>query len=165
MTDPVSTKPKPAVRALSRWRLVALISLGLNLFLMGAYVGGVFRRGPDERSPRTRPFTARDAERALGPGVQPLVREIEEAHRADTEMAFDRLRGAADQATAAMRAEPFDRGKLDQALLEVRAANDALQSSFHGGFAVLVERLTPEQRATLANAQRRFGHKERRRRP
>lgn len=146
------------VRAHRRWRLIAIISIALNLFLAGLMAGGFLRKGRGDRPPpAARAFTMKGAGRALGPEVRPVVDEIRQAREGDRKAHFERLRTAANDATAALEAEPFDPKKLDDALAELRSVHAAFQQESHGEFVQLAERLTPEQRKALAVAHQRFG--------
>jgi len=154
-----SARPRRA-RAHRRWRLIAIVSIAMNLFLAGLMAGGFLRKGRGDRPQlAARAFSMKGAGRALGPEVRPVVDEIREARQGERRAYFERLRTAANEATSALSAEPFDSKRLDAALAELRNAHVALQEQSHAGFRQLAERLTPAQRAALAEANARFGRR------
>ena len=129
-------------------RILLVLSLALNFILLGLIGGTVWRVAGHDRPPRAYDVAVGPLGRALSPEDR---RAIGETMRARDDLPRGRRGGGDIEAiTAALRADPFDRGALQEALLlpsrrqaEVRDA--ALQ--------ILADRIgetTPEERAALA---------------
>lgn len=139
-----------------RWRSILLIvSLALNLFLVGILVGG---RVAEWRAPAS-PTAA-----ALGPGaVSQLLSALpasarSEARRMFTERRpeirrhFRALRTARLEAMRTLRAEPFDRQAFAEAMETVRERTLALQAAVQQVLIDLSGEVDAETRARLADA-------------
>lgn len=143
---------------LDRWRLVLVASLAVNLFILAAlstaWLGG---RGwlPFVRS-------AERSARLVGmPNPRQLRAALDERHRAALDEALEahgpeirqRVRdlAAARLAVAeAIRAEPFDQARLEDALAQLRAQEAAVAVATQGMVVDLVGRLDAEGRARVA---------------
>lgn len=142
----------------TRWRVALVVSLALNLFALGALStawlgprpwGRVLREGrrpsvvgmPNPRQlraalpERDRPLIA-DALRAHGPEIRQRIRDLAAA-RADV--------------AEAIRAEPFDRGRLEAAMATLRERETAVATVTQGMVVDLVSRLDAEGRARVAD--------------
>jgi uncharacterized membrane protein len=67
------------------------------------------------------------------------------------------LRNARGEVHEALRAEPFDASRLDQALATLRTNTDGVQTSMHSLLVEVAPRLSPEQRRRLAMVNQRRG--------
>lgn len=145
-------------RRLGRYRLVAIVSLALNLFVIGIFVGGVLRDkrrgfGPGGGPP----FSVRGAKGLISSAAQPIAEEVQRAHEERVDRAFDVLRAKAEQVDVAVAAEPFDKAKLEAALSDMRDAHQALQIELHQEFVELAAKLERPDREKLVKATRRPG--------
>ncbi|NBC33134.1 MAG: periplasmic heavy metal sensor [Alphaproteobacteria bacterium] len=151
---PASAGAAPPPRR--RWRSVLLIvSLALNLFLVGILAGGRLADWRDHGSPGAA---------ALGPGaVSQLLRELPASTRIEARRMFmDRrpeirrhmreLRNARVEALRILRAEPFDQAAFAAAMATVRDRTLALQAAVQEVLIELSGRVDAETRARLADA-------------
>ena len=164
MTDPTQSPPKPRRRG--RWRLI--VSLALNLVLIGALVGGLARMSRMPPQQAMQPGSSlvllwrampEDERRALRGGG-----ESRSEDRATRRAAW---RGDMVDEVAALgallRAEPFDRNALEARLTEARARQaergevaltrmlDRIEAMNAAERAAMVERL---ERRTLRRSER-----------
>jgi uncharacterized membrane protein len=136
----------------ARWLAIVLgVSVALNLFLVGLLgVRALQRRdahvepsrhsaegsGPRRPRQRPRPFDwMSDAERD----------ELRPRRRA--------LRGTRREVEQALRAEPFDREKLNQALSQLRRETDGIQAAVHELMLRKADAMNDEERRRLADSQ------------
>ena len=123
------------------------LSLAINLFVGGAFVGGWLAdaEAPVERVRLNEivadlPSTVRDeAQSALS------LRE------ADLALRLAALREARDGAQIALIAEPFFADRLEAGLADVRARGGDVQAALHEVVVDMVEELDASDRATLAD--------------
>ncbi|HSE79866.1 MAG TPA: periplasmic heavy metal sensor [Alphaproteobacteria bacterium] len=140
----------------AKWLALALlVSLGVNLFLGGLLAGRYF--GPQHRT-----FARSEAyERPGQEFFRRLIGRVPAEHRAafedvlsakrpDMERTSQALRESRTKIREAVRAEPFDRAKLEAAFAEVRERNMALQKSVHEAMAEAVQKLPAEARGRLS---------------
>ena len=150
--------PEPQPTRRRRWRSILLIvSLALNLFLVGLLAGG---RLADWRHPDP------VAGGVFGPGaVSRLMRELPESVRVDARQLFierrpeirRRMRALGDarrDAYHALTAEPFDQQAFADAMAVVRERTLNLQESVQAVLIDLSDDLDAETRERLANAAR-----------
>jgi uncharacterized membrane protein len=155
-----SREAQPMLRALTRWRRVAIASIATNIFVIGVVAGGAILRprfhgpGGPGRSP---PFTIHAVQNILGESARERARQIEQSHDAAIEPALDALHRQVDEVNRRLAAEPFDEEALAAALAELRRLNDAFQSGVHSEFVALAKILTPEERGKLADEGTRRG--------
>lgn len=129
-----------------------VVSVCLNAFALGILGGRWFRdhdswmprlAGGEER-PRGGPPLAFGLERFLDdapPEARPVLREALGERRREV---GERLRGVGEARralVAAVRAEPFDRARLDAALADLRQRSTEVQASVHVGVADAVSRM------------------------
>jgi uncharacterized membrane protein len=140
----------------NKWLLGGLAaSLIVNLLLIGFVVGKMtsgwamppMRPDPTmglhrmiDFLPDPRRDEIRDELKTQMRSIYPELRELRATHR--------RIRDA-------VTADPFVRTDLEKALEELRARLGSTQVSAHRAFVDVVSRLTPEERAQLADAMRR----------
>lgn len=136
------------------WRITLIVSLLVNALLIAALATTFFRhhhgpRGPDKfgllPSPRAIAETMRDDERAM-------FRGILEAHRAEVRGGWRGMRTAHDGIDAALRAEPFDRARLDAAFAELRRHGTRTADQVQDAIGDFAEKLDADGRSRLADA-------------
>lgn len=93
----------------------------------------------------------RQAIQALPEADKRIFDESMESARAESRRAQPELRQARQRVNDAIRAEPFDKQALLQALAEVRQRQDAIQLRLHTDTAEAMARLSPEARRQFAD--------------
>lgn len=163
MSDPGKrVPPAPAAQTGRAVRIALILSLALNLLIIGLVVGALLAVGPRSGSdgdPRLRAL-------GLGPFALALSREDRTAvqGRIDRD-AFRAERRALGASLVALReallAEPFDRAAADAALARSRGSAEALQAQGHAALLDQIEAMSADERAELAQrlerALRRVG--------
>lgn len=135
----------------TRWLAIVLgVSVALNLFFLGFLSARAFQRGEPH------------AERAPHAASGPRERRSWQRHRAFdwmTEAQRDELRprrralrGTRHAVEDALRAEPFDREKLSQALADLRRQTDEIQASVHQFMLQRAETMSGDERRRLAES-------------
>jgi uncharacterized membrane protein len=138
-----------------KWILAALIvSLCVNLFLVGGMAGGLFHkswRKGDDRLPAFVMMTAPD-------DLKPVIREYLEKSNPEAEAESaalkEEMRAKRLRIADALAAEPFDRARLEAELLEMRNTIGEMRSRTHRRIAEIAAELTPEQRRQWAEGWR-----------
>lgn len=147
----------------SKWLAIALtISLGVNLFLAGLFVGRwvgpppLFAHAAAPRSPE-RPVQAMIDRMAasLDEPNRVTFERIMDKHRPELSTAGASFREARRRVGDAMGAEPFDQTKLESALQELRARNMEFQRRLHAALGEAAAGLPPSERQKLAAATTR----------
>lgn len=152
--DPEQTKPERSQRL---WKVILVLSLALNVAILGAVLGATWRSQDDGRR---LPALNRDIGslylRALGPEHRrELGRKLRpsskkgKAARAEIAQGFE-------QAIAVLRAEPFDRTALEQ-IMQDHAQRSELR--MQEARAVLLDhliRIGPDERAAYADRIEKF---------
>jgi uncharacterized membrane protein len=133
---------------------IVVISIALNLLLVGFYVGrqplsGRTNMGIDATMGLQRMLQGLpdDRRRALLQDVDVSRREITSRHRALQKVQVDIER--------VMATEPFDAERLAQALENFRRRFDENQEDNHRLLVQLFEQMNPDERSTVRNALRR----------
>jgi len=178
MTIP-DENPAPAPRRGRRQQWALAASLALNLLLVGLGAGMVARahmgegaraflhgemfrdraaRDIDERASReTDERASRDAGRRT---LRAQVRAVLDARAP----AFDAARARVAEAWRAVRAatgeEPLRTARLEAALADLRAAQQALTMERHAALVTLAARLSPEERARMMRGLERVAQRE-----
>jgi len=178
MTIP-DENPAPAPRRGRRLQWALAASLALNLLLVGLGAGMVARahmgegaraflhgemfrdraaRDIDERASReTDERASRDAGRRT---LRAQVRAVLDARAP----AFDAARARVAEAWRAVRAatgeEPLRTARLEAALADLRAAQQALTMERHAALVTLAARLSPEERARMMRGLERVAQRE-----
>lgn len=141
-----------------RTRLLLFVSLGLNLFLVGLIVGGL-TLGARDRA--TRGHAKSRSLISVAERLEPANRESFHALlRREAEEARPRvraLRQARGEAATAVTADPYDPQAAAAALDRARAEELALRRELDREVLVYAVRLSPDERALLAEALRRRG--------
>lgn len=139
------------------WKVVLVASLVLNVFLVGAIVGGAYQW-----------FAARGAtapvlvqQRALRFAAQTLSAErqkafidgLKDARREGRQYAREGREGRRD-VLRLLAAPQFDRAALDAALERTREADSHLRAQVEGSVADFAATLSPEERVRFADSLR-----------
>lgn len=139
-----------------RWRSVLLIvSLALNLFLIGTLAGGRIadwrHAGPPIAAPMSPGMVSRLV-RELPPPAQQEARQLFLDRRSEIRRRIRALHTARAEAMALLTEEPFDPGAFSQAMTQVRERTLAVQEVIHDVLIDLSGQVDPDTRARLANA-------------
>ncbi len=140
----------------AKWLALALLlSLALNLFLGGLIAGRYF--GPHHRSFARMEASDRPGQdffrRLIGrvPAEhRGMFEDVLNAKRTDMDRASQALRESRLKVREAVRAEPFDKARLDTVFVEVRERNMALQKSVHEAMVEAVQKLPAETRRQIS---------------
>ncbi|MFN4277389.1 MAG: periplasmic heavy metal sensor [Ferrovibrio sp.] len=156
MADPNITPPPaaPAPKSrINRWLAIGLIaSVAINL----AFVGwGAVRFVKYSRwMDRDRAHIEEQFARRLPDDAGKAFRKaFEKAHKGNALT----LRDMSRELGTALAAEPYDRARLEAALLEHRRRLDQLQQGLQAGLLAAADAMTPEERAKLAQRLMRHG--------
>jgi uncharacterized membrane protein len=137
------------------WKFVLGASLVLNVFLLGAILGGAYQW-----------FVARGAtgqvqaqQRALRFAAEPLSAErqtafvdgLKSARREGRQFARE-ARDGRREVLRLLAAPQFDRAALDAALARTRAADSSLRAQVEGSVADFAATLSPEERVKFADS-------------
>lgn len=143
-------------RTTRRLGLALAISVGINLFVVGAATSHWLRRseGPAPVRDGGR-FLFRSTERLSEPG-RAKVRSIMKRHRSDLAPRRRAMRQAQKDVQAALGAEPFDRARLDRGLEQLRKETSRAQRELHTALGEAAAQLGPEDRKHLAEAMATF---------
>ncbi|PRX30581.1 putative membrane protein [Paraburkholderia sp. BL18I3N2] len=137
------------------WKVVLVVSLVLNVFLVGAIVGGAYQwfaaRGA------TAPVLAQ--QRALRFAAQTLSAErqkafidgLKDARRDGRQYAREGREGRRE-VLRLLAAPQFDRAALDAALERTRQADSHLRAQVEGSVADFAATLSPEERVQFADS-------------
>ncbi|RDU95998.1 periplasmic heavy metal sensor [Trinickia dinghuensis] len=139
-------------------------SIVLNVFLVGAIVGGTYRWFTAERGLPAAVKTKGGAPQALRFAAQDLSPErqrqfldaLKQARRDGRPLAQQAREGRRD-VLRLVGAPQFDRQSLDDALASTRDADRALRERVETAVADFVATLTPAERATFAQSLRLHG--------
>lgn len=161
-----------------RWALALAVSLGLNLFLLGAATVHWTRRGPPpdragpgvegEPQPGRRdragpgggrtddggPALLREMVRVLGGPGDPRVQRLWSERRQDMRKFRSSMDSARQEVRAALVREPFDQAELEQALGRLHTISSEAQRHSEGAVLALARSLSPEERKKLAASRR-----------
>ena len=148
-----------------KWLIaIVAISVGLNLLLVGFYIGQQPLPGrtnvsinPTMGLPRMLQGLPEDRRRALLQDVDVSRREIASRHRALQNVQIDIER--------IMATEPFDAEQLAQALDNFRRRFDENQEYGHRLLVQLLVEMNPDERSAFRNALERLGTRPEQRRP
>jgi hypothetical protein len=125
-----------------RLAIALVISVALNLLCIGFFVGRAFK-GPRDRERKALRGDARAWH-------DPRLRKAFAERHVDMAARRDSARRARDAVREALRATPFDRGKLETALAELRAQTSKSQELSHGALVQTAVETSPEGRLKLA---------------
>lgn len=140
-------------------RRLLVASIVLNVFLIGAIAAGIAaRHGPHlfdgERVRPPRPFempSPRRIRAALPEESRPVAEAMFEARRDEVRGKIDALFEARREVAAAIRAEPFDRPRLDAAMAALRMREADVAGTVQSIVADLAARLDADSRTRIAD--------------
>ena len=125
------------------------LSLAVNVFAAGAFVGGWY----GSRDPGAAPREGVDLAAlvaALPANVRAEARAALEAREADIRLRLEARRDARTGAELALVADPYAEDMLDEGLREVRARGGDVQTALHEVVLEMVSTLDAADRAELA---------------
>lgn len=136
----------------TRWLAIILAaSVALNLFVLGFLSARAFQRHDARVEAPSHGAPAHRLRRGW-----PRSRSFDwmtEAQRDELRPRRRELRNARHAVEDALRAEPFEREKLGQALGELRRQTDAIQASVHEFMLERAQAMSREERRRLADSQ------------
>lgn len=143
------------------WKFVLVASLVLNVFLLGAIVGGAYQwfaaygiNAPVLAQQRT---ALRFAAQTLPAGrQQAFIDGLKNARRDGQQFAREGREGRRE-VLRLLAAPQFDRAALDAALARTRAADSSLRAQVEGSVADFAATLTPEERVRFADSLKLHG--------
>jgi uncharacterized membrane protein len=142
------------------WKVVLGVSLVLNVFLLGAIVGGAYQWFSAHRAavgPLAQQRALRFAAQPLSPDQQQaFVDGLKNARREGRQFAREGREGRREVLNL-LAAPQFDRGALDAALARTRAADSSLRAMVEGSVADFAATLTPQERVKFADSLRLRG--------
>ncbi|RKF45342.1 periplasmic heavy metal sensor [Paraburkholderia fungorum] len=142
------------------WKIVLVASLVLNVFLVGAIVGGAYQwfaahgaLTPAQAQAQAQQRTAlRFAAETLSAERQKAFLDgLKKARREGREFARDGREGR-HEVLRLLAAPQFDRAALDAALARTREADSSLRAQVEGSVADFAATLSPEERVEFADS-------------
>ena len=147
------TAPPPGGSRRLKYALIA--SLALNLLVIGAVAGTMIgfgkHHGPRGGHPRGEDFGLMGLTRTLPEERRKEIRKQLREERGKLRPLFEEIRTARREAAEKLAAEPFDRAALESALAGVGDRERTLRQEAIAIFLGHVERLTADERRTLAD--------------
>lgn len=139
--------------AKAKWLLGgAIVSLCLNLFLVGGMIAGRMHGPMGGPEPKGGMIMS-----TVPPGLKPIIREKLKARGPDFEAERDNIRKIKAQVADALAAEPFDPAKLDAVLTDLEKSAGTILHLSQQGLSKIAAELTPEQRYQWAEGWRKVG--------
>ncbi len=129
-----------------------VVSLGLNLFLVGIVAGRGFGPRGDfdwQLTPAKLKLGVERVLRALPADDAKLMRSLFEAQRPDIAQRFEALQDARKAVGAALKAEPFDAAAFTAAYEAMQARSQELQAAIHGLIKAAIPQLSADGRAAV----------------
>lgn len=130
------------------WRVVLVLSLAMNLAVVGLVVGASVSGRFGDRPPRSFDFGLGPVARALEPRER---RQIGLAMRRDGALRDMDLRGNAAAMIAALRADPFDAGQLQDLMVAQAGQMAMLQRNAQAALLDQISAMSPDRRAAFAD--------------
>ncbi len=146
-----------------RMRILVIGSLALNIFGIGAIAANAVIDGHSHcRPPRFMGLpSSRELREVLPENDQAMLEELLQANRAGFRERLNELLAAKQRVADAIKAEPFDRARLDIAFAALRERHAAMTTGAQGWLTEFVARLDPEGRARIAELlTRRHGRRD-----
>ncbi|MFL9882367.1 periplasmic heavy metal sensor [Paraburkholderia agricolaris] len=138
------------------WKIVLVASLVLNVFLVGAIVGGAYQwfaahgaMTPVQAQQRTALRFA--AETLSAERQKAFLDGLKKARREGRDFARDAREGR-HEVLRLLAAPQFDRAALDAALARTREADSSLRAQVEGSVADFAATLSPEERVEFADS-------------
>lgn len=130
------------------WRVVLVLSLALNLAVVGMIAGAGFSGRFGDRPARSFDFGLGPLSRALEPSER---RAIGGAMRRDGALRAVDLRGTAQEIIAALRSDPFDPARLETVMAAQMAQTAMVQHSAQEALLLQITAMSPQRRAAFAD--------------
>ncbi|MDP5085133.1 MAG: periplasmic heavy metal sensor [Yoonia sp.] len=144
----MADQEKQAAKPSRLWRSVLVLSLALNLAVVGVVAGAVISGRFGDGPPRSFDLGLGPVTRAL---TQDERREIGRALRRDRGLRSFDLRGRVSAMVAAIQAEPFDEAALRGLMAEHAARVSEVQAKAQDAFVDMISQMSPERRAAFAD--------------
>jgi uncharacterized membrane protein len=126
--------------------VAAIVSLCINLLLVGVMVGGRWHGGPGRHIFGGGHFMENVPEEA-----RPLVKEVFSSHKAEFEAEREGIEQARLKVAELLKADTIDRAQLDAALGELLQRTQSIQKFGHQVLVEVAEKLPPEMRREMAD--------------
>lgn len=140
--------------AKANWLLgAAIVSLCLNLFLIGGMVAGRMHGPMGWREGRGGGMVMA----TVPPELKPIIREKLQSIGTDFKAGREGMREIRVRVADALAAEPFNPATLDAALAELEQSAGSFMHRAHQGLSRIAAELTPEQRRQWAEGWRKMG--------
>ncbi|MBL8707554.1 MAG: periplasmic heavy metal sensor [Rhodospirillaceae bacterium] len=144
----------------ARWLLGALIvSLCLNLFLLGGHFGGFFPPPWSKHGRMHGGIIMATVPDDLRPIIRERLRAASPESKAQREALRQEMESHRKRVAEALVAEPFDPARLTGELEALELTATSLFRRAHGRIAEIAAELTPEQRRQWAEGWREMGHR------
>lgn len=142
----------------TRLKTLLIVSLVLNIFLLGTIAGGTYRWVTKQKADviaqqRGLRFAAAELSEARRGQLREALRQT----RRDSLPLIVGARSGRLDVVQALAAPQFDRNALDAALARTREADMALRARVEGTVADFASTLTPDERLKLVDALERHG--------
>ncbi|MHA1537004.1 MAG: periplasmic heavy metal sensor [Alphaproteobacteria bacterium] len=141
--------------------IALIVSLAVNLFLVGIFVAGFFFYRPAHHAHSGQPFPHWAARRSLDSDARGKVKAIWREARPALRMRVRAMRKARREVRRQLRADPLDRKALDVAYGELRERTIAAREAMKDVLTKVAFTLNAEQRRQYF--KHRFRHRYRRR--
>jgi uncharacterized membrane protein len=143
---------------MTRLKTLLIVSVVLNIFLLGAIAGGTYRWMEKQNADvvaqqRGLRFAAVELPEARRDQLRDALRQT----RRDSLPLIVGARSGRLDVVQALAAPQFDRNALDAALARTREADVALRARVEGTVAEFASTLTPDERLKLVDALERHG--------
>ncbi len=138
-----------------------IVSLAINLFVVGIFVVGFLFHWPGHHAHSGQPFPHWAARRSLDSDARGKVDAIWRQARSNLRARVRAIRKARREVRRQLRADPLDNKALDAAYGELRTRTLAAREAIQGVLTEVAGTLNAEQRR--AYFKRRFRHRYRRR--
>jgi uncharacterized membrane protein len=142
------------------WKILLVVSLVLNVFLLGGIAGGAYQwfaaHGGWGKAPAQRTALRFAAEDLPAERQKQFIDALKDARREGRDYAREGREGRHEVLTL-LAAPQLDRAALDAALQRTREADSALRAQVESGVADFAATLTPEERIKFANGLKLAG--------
>jgi uncharacterized membrane protein len=138
-------------------KALLVVSLVVNVFLVGGIAGGVYRYFLHERVAATEQRGLRFAASELSDERQRQLRQALRDTRRDAQPLIRAARDGRRDLVRILSAPELDRPALDSALASTREADSALRARIEATVAGFATTLTPDERMKLVDAMQRRG--------
>lgn len=126
--------------------IAAIVSLCVNLLLVGVMVGDRWHGGPGRHGS----WASRMMEN-VPEDARPLIKQVFESHKAEFEAERERVEQARLKVAEILKADTIDRAQLEQALAELMERSQSIQKFGYQVLVEVAEKLPPETRREIAD--------------